>query len=246
MDRRLAQVPVVVELTTALGDAVQGVYVGGSVASGDYRPGVSDIDAVALVERPPDPAARRHITDAHQRLGREVTGAAGLHCAYVSRGHLDDGAYRHWTWAFEDLFRRPFSGIARAELLADPVVVHGPTPVRWLPAMSVADVRDAARSELNGYWTRALRRRAIWQQDVYVDHGVTTVGRADLTIHDGRLVTKTEAIAHLADMGLPAEIIEGVRRRREGEDVRISAAERDQRAVTVRAFVRSQIRRLLA
>ena len=75
---------------------------------------------------------------------------------------------------------------------------------------------------------------------------MTTVGRADLTIHDGRLVTKTEAIAHLADMGLPAEIIEGVRRRREGEDVRISAAERDQRAETVRAFVRSQIRRLLA
>ena len=169
-----------------------------------------------------------------------------LHCAYVSRGHLGDGAYRHWTWAFEELFRRPFSGIARAELLADPVVVHGPTPVRWLPAMSVADVRDAARSELSGYWTRALRRRAIWQQDVYVDHGVTTVGRADLTIHDGRLVTKTEAIAHLADLGLPAEIIEGVRRRREGEDVRISAAERDQRAETVRAFVRSQIRRLLA
>ena len=167
-------------------------------------------------------------------------------CAvYVSRGHLDDGAYRHWTWAFEELFRRPFSGIARAELLADPVVVHGPTPVRWLPAMSVADVRDAARSELSGYWTRALRRRAIWQQDVDVDHGVTTVGRADLTIHDGRLVTKTEAIAHLADLGLPAEIIEGVRRRREGEDVRISAAERDQRAVTVRAFVRNQIRRLL-
>ena len=91
MDRRLAQVPVVVELTTALGDAVQGVYVGGSVASGDYRPGVSDIDAVALVERPPDPAARRHITETHQRLGREVTGAAGLHCAYVSRGDgVDD------------------------------------------------------------------------------------------------------------------------------------------------------------
>jgi len=144
---------------------------------------------------------------------------------------------RAWTWD---------ATVPRAELLADPVVVHGPTPVRWLPAMSVADVRDAARSELNGYWTRALRRRAIWQQDVYVDHGVTTVGRADLTIHDGRLVTKTEAIAHLADLGLPAEIIEGVRRRREGEDVRISAAERDQRAETVRAFVRSQIRRLLA
>ncbi len=238
--------PVVGELAAALGDAVQGLYVGGSVASGDYRPGVSDIDAVALVERPPDPARRLHLTDTHQRLGRGATGAADLHCAYVSRRHVGDGAYRHWTWAFEELFRRPFSGIARAELLADPVVVHGSAPSGWLPAMTVTDVRDAARSELSGYWTRALRRRAIWQQDVYVDHGVTTVGRADLTIRDGGLVTKTDAIAHLADLGLPAEILDGVRRRRDGEDVLISTVERDQRAETVRAFMRTEIARLLA
>jgi hypothetical protein len=245
VNSRLDQVPVVAELAGALGDAVQGLYLGGSVASGDYRPGVSDIDAVALVDRPPGPAARRHLTDTHQRLGREVAGAADLHCAYVSRRHVGDGAYRHWTWAFDELFRRPFSGIARAELLADPVVVHGPAPSRWLPAMSVEDVRDAARAELSGYWTGALRRRAIWQQDVYVDHGVTTVARADLTIRDGRLVTKTEAITHLAHLGLPAEILDGVTRRREGDEVPISAAERDQRAETVRAFVRTQIARLL-
>jgi hypothetical protein len=75
---------------------------------------------------------------------------------------------------------------------------------------------------------------------------VTTVGRADLTIRDGRLVTKAEAISHLVEMGLPAEILDGVRRRREGEDVRISAAERDRRGETVRAFVRTEIARLLA
>lgn len=236
----------VVAFAAALGDAVQGLYVGGSVASRDYRPGVSDIDAVALVERTPDPARRRHLIATHRRLGREVTGAADLHCAYVSRRHVGDDAYRHWTWAFEELFRRPFSGIARAELLADPVVVHGPSPSGWLPAMSVEDVRDAARNELSGYWTRALGRRAIWQQDVYIDHGVTTVGRADLTIRDGRLVTKTEAIAHLADLGLSAVILDGVSRRREGEAVQISTAERDQRAEEVRAFVRAQIARLLA
>jgi hypothetical protein len=153
VDSRLAQVPVVVELAVALGDAVQGLYVGGSVASADYRPGVSDVDAVALVERPPDPARRRHLTETHQRLSREVTGAADLHCAYVSRRHVGDAAYRHWTWAFEELFRRPFSGIARAELLADPVVVHGPAPGRWLPEMRVADVRAEARSVVSGYWS---------------------------------------------------------------------------------------------
>jgi hypothetical protein len=91
-----------------------------------------------------------------------------------------------------------------------------------------------------------LRKRAIWRQDVYVDHGVTTVGRADLTIRDGRLVTKTEAIAHLAELGLPPEILDGVRRRRAGNDVWISPAEREARADEVRAFLRRQIARLLA
>lgn len=246
MDSRLAQVPAVAALASALGDTVDGLYVGGSVASGDYRPAVSDIDAVALVGDPLGPAARRALTHTHQELGRAGVDAAGLHCAYVVRRHVGDVAYRHWTWAFDELFRRPFSGIGRAELLADPVVVHGPRPSQWLPAMDVDDLRDAARTELSGYWTTALRKRAIWRQDVYVDHCVTTVGRADLTIRDGRLVTKTEAIAHLAELGLPPEILDGVRRRRAGNDVWISPAEREARADEVRAFLRRQIARLLA
>jgi hypothetical protein len=246
VDSRISKVAAVVELAGALGDAVQGLYVGGSVASGDYRPGVSDIDAVALVERPPGPETRRHLVDTHQRLGREVTGATDLHCAYVSRRHVGDGAYRHWTWAFEELFRRPSAGSPGRSCSPTPWSSTGPAPSGGCRAMSVADVRDAARSELSGYWTRALRRRAIWQQDVYVDHGVTTVGRADLTIRDGRLVTKTEAITHLDRPGSPGRDPRRGQTPAGGRGRRISAAERDQRAETVRAFVRTQIARLLA
>ncbi len=245
MDHRLAPVPAVAALASALGDVVDGLYVGGSVASGDYHPAVSDIDAVALVGDPLGPAARRALTHTHQELSRARVNAAGLHCAYVVRRYVGDVGHRHWTWAFDELFRRPFSGIARAELLADPVVVRGPHPSEWLPAMDVDDLRDAARAELSGYWTTALRKRAIWRQDVYVDHGVTTVARADLTIRDGRLVTKTEAIAHLAELGLPPEILAGVRRRRAGDDVSISPADREARGDDVRRFVRAQIARLL-
>src|SRR3954468_24592168 len=101
MDTRLAEVPVVTALAAALEETVQGVYVGGSVASGDYHPGVSDIDAFALLDRSPDAAARRGLVATHRHL---LTAPSGpdLHCAYVDRRHVGDPAYRHWTWAFDE------------------------------------------------------------------------------------------------------------------------------------------------
>ena len=234
MDPRLAAAPQVLRFAERLRlrEDVEGVYVGGSLASGDYHPGTSDLDVVVLTRTALTRRDRRRLRSLHRSLDVTDPSARALHCAYVPHDAVGDASTPHPVWAGGELFARPLSGIGRAELLADPVVVHGPHPSQWLPAMDVDDLRDAARAELSGYWTRAVRKRAIWRQDVYVYHGVTTVGRADLTIRDGRLVTKTEAIAHLADLGLPPEILAGVRRRRAGDDVR--------------RFVRVQIARLLA
>ena len=182
MDPRLSRAPVVTHFADAVHGFVAGLYVAGSVASGDYRPGVSDIDAVALVDRAPRPALRRVLVETHERLIRTVEGADGLHCVYVARPAVEDLSYRHWTWAFGELLRRPLGGIARAELLAEPVVVVGPPPSAWLAPLSESALRDAARAELAGYWTTALRKRSIWLEDVYVDVGLTTLARADATI----------------------------------------------------------------
>jgi hypothetical protein len=113
--------------------------------------------------------------------------------------------------------------------------------------MSPDDIRRAALAELTGYWTTALRKRSIWQQDVYVDLGTTVVARADLTIRTGGLVTKSEAIAHLAELGLPDDVLEGVRRRRLGAETEaLTGLERQARADTVRRFVQHHIDRLAA
>ncbi len=66
-----------------------------------------------------------------------------------------------------------------------------------------------------------------------------------ITVREGRLVTKAEAIAHLADLGVAPDIVDGVRRRRNGETVPLTAAERDTRARVVREVVRTRIGRLL-
>lgn len=230
----------------AVSGIVAGLYVGGSLATGDYRPGMSDIDGVAMLDAAPKPAVRAELTEIHRRLAREFEEAKALHCAYVPVRDVADRTRTHWTWAFDELFRRPLSGIARAELLADPIVVFGPSPASWLPPMSSGELRDGARAELAGYWSRAVRKRTIWLQDVYVDLGLTVWARADATISDGVLITKTEAIARLADRGVPADVVLGVFRRREGQQVTLTEDERNDRAVIVRQFLKTEFARLLS
>ena len=112
--------------------------------------------------------------------------------------------------------------------------------------MGKADLRDAARAELTGYWAQALRKRAIWLQDVYVDLGLTVWARADATISDGVLITKTEAIARMAERGVRPDLVDGVARRREGQQVALSEDERHERALVVRQFLKDEFARLLS
>jgi hypothetical protein len=198
-----------------------------------------------MLETSPRPAHRAELTAIHQRLAQEFEEAGALHCAYVSADRARDVTRTHWTWAFGELFRRPLSRIARAELLADPIVVIGPPPATWLPSMSMAQLRDGARAELAGYWSRALRKRAIWNQDVYVDLGLTVWARADATLTDGVLITKTEAIARMVARGVPADIVAGVARRRTGQQVTLTDDERAERATIVRQFLRDEFARIL-
>jgi Nucleotidyltransferase domain len=248
MDPRLAAAPQVLRLAELLsprGD-VDGVYVGGSLASGDYHPGTSDLDVVVLTRTALTRRDRRRLRSLHRSLDVTDPSARALHCAYVPRDAVGDASTPHPVWAGGELFARPLSGIGRAELLADPVVVHGPAPDSWLPAMDTEAVKAAARAELAGYWSRAVRRRRIWRQDVYVDLGLLTVARAQATLAEGRLITKREAIERLPLVGVDPDLADEVARRRAGERVVLGPRARRRRARRVRSLVATAIGELLA
>jgi hypothetical protein len=248
MDPRLAAAPQVLRLAEQLslrGD-VEGVYVGGSLASGDYHPGTSDLDVVVLTRTALTRRGRRRLRALHEALDATDPSASALRCAYVPRDDVTDPATPHPVWAGGELFARPLSGIGRAELLADPVVVRGPAPTTWLPAMDTEAVRAAARAELAGYWSRAVRRRRIWREDVYVDLGLLTVARAQATLAEGRLITKREAIERLPLVGVDADLADEVGRRRAGERVVLGPRARRRRARRVRSLVAIAIGELLA
>ncbi len=221
------------------GAGVVAFYVGGSLALGDYQPGRSDLDLVAIIEAPLSRSEQRSLTALHQR-----TAEPKLHCAYVPRAEVDDVDRPHLAWAHQELFRRPFSGIARAELLRGGITVYGPLPADLIPPVSAAGLVRAARTELAGYWRRALRFPRRWRTDLHVDLGLTTLARADATIFEGRLLTKSEAIARLPSMGVPEALADQIAGRRRGDEPVLTADEVRDRAVFVRRFMRDGIDRL--
>ena len=129
-DQRLAPAQVVAAFAAAVAPVagVVGLYAGGSLAAGDYRPAVSDLDLVAVVASPVGRRQRRRLRRLHAATMREQPAAAKLHCVYVPRGEATEVSQPHLTWAHGQLFRRSLSGVARAELLRGGITVAGPPP----------------------------------------------------------------------------------------------------------------------
>jgi hypothetical protein len=192
------------------------LFVGGSVATGDYTPLVSDLDLVALVDGPVDVTRQAMLTTVHRGLDEGAGSGLKLGCVYVDSARLLDLAAPHPTWTHGSLVQRILSGIARAELVRHGYAVFGRPPVAVLPAMSDDDLRAAARAELTGYWTWAARRPTLWLDPVIADLGLTSMARGRHTLATGELLTKTRAIEQ-ADA--PDWLIDQLRARRRGAAV---------------------------
>lgn len=195
---------------------VTDLLVGGSVATGDYTPRISDIDLVALVDEPVDKARQAALTTLHRSLDDGPASGLNLGCVYVDRAQLHDLRALHPTWTHGSLVRRILSGVSRAELVRYGYPVFGRAPLEVLPEMSDDDVREAAREELTGYWAGVVRRPWLWLDPGLADLGLTAMARSRHTLETGELLTKTEAIERAA---APAWLIDQLRARRRGEHV---------------------------
>ncbi|MFD2764685.1 nucleotidyltransferase domain-containing protein [Micromonospora eburnea] len=210
--------PVVEEFGTQLATLgwVDGLLVAGSLATGDYLPGISDLDLVALVDGPVDAARRATLVDLHRRL--DAGAGSGLHlgCVYADTATALDVQVRHPTWTHGQLVQRILSGITRAELVRHGYAIFGPAPRDVFPPMSTDDVRAAAHAEVTGYWAWAARRPWLWWDPVIADLGLTSMARGRHALRNGELLTKSEAIQRAAG---PAWLIGQLAARRRGESV---------------------------
>ena len=214
----VASVPVVAELGSRLAALgwVSDLLVAGSLATGDYVSGVSDLDLVAIVDGPVDVSRQDTLAAVHRRLDEGAGAGLALGCVYVDARTRSDVPVRHPTWTHGLLVRRILSGITRAELVRHGYAVFGRSPREMFPAMSDDDIRAAARAELTGYWAWAARRPWLWLDPVIADLGLTSMARGRHALGTGDLLTKSQAIER-ADA--PAWLIDQLRARRRGEAV---------------------------
>jgi hypothetical protein len=188
---------------------VEGLYLTGSVALGDFRPHQSDIDFVAVVGARLDAARRTTLGRVHDALRR-----GGRRPAF-------EGVYVTW----EDLATDPllvapapsfhdgrFSDAGRFEL--NPVTWHvlarhgvagrGPVPADVVVAADPAGLARWSRGNLDGYWRRWRARRArLWSPAGWAAlgewapaWGVLGVSRIHFTLATGQITSKAGAGAY--------------------------------------------------
>lgn len=239
---------VIAELSAGLRSIVRplGLYAGGSLASGAYIPGISDLDLVAVLHTRPDRQQYQALVALHRRLRRCHASADKLHCLYVAIDEIDPFTVRHPMWEGQRMSPRSFTGIARVELWRGGLVLDGLPIAAVVPPLGPTDLRDAVRGDLTGYWTRTLDRRWAWWRDLYVDLGLLTLPRAQEALATGALITKQEALERLSRFHVPDELVAQIAARRTGDRGGIGLLDRARRARTARRLMASGIRRLTA
>lgn len=196
---------------------VDALWVGGSLATGDYVPGVSDLDLVAVTSRRLEGDRLEQVAQLHEDLDAGVAAGMDLGCQYAERRRLLDIAIEHPTWTHGEMIDRTVSRVTRAELVLHGYSVLGPPPDELLPPVTPDDVREAARAELAGYWSYAAGRPGMfWRLPVMVDVGLTAMARGRHALATGELLTKTAAIERAR---APLWLKDDLRARRRGDHV---------------------------
>jgi hypothetical protein len=213
---------------------LRGLYLYGSLTTGDFSPAASDIDLLAVTARRPDGAELDRLRALHLDLARGGGAYARLNCLYVPDGTLADPERLHTYWYGDQFTEWNVKVMTVAELRHAGRSLHGPWPPPGLPDISPGELREHVLDRLASYWRPLTYRPDIWSQDKWVDFALVTLARTAAVVHDGSLITKSQAIARLADFGVPAWLADQIRRRRVGEPVRVTPSQRLIRAALSR------------
>jgi hypothetical protein len=218
----------------------------GSLALGDFQPGRSDLDLVALTEAALTSAQEQDLRRMHEALHDQVPLAEKLHCAYVAGSELGDTGRAHLTWAHGELFDRAVSPISRRELWQGGLCLLGPAPSTVVPLVTDQELATYIRSSLRDYWYPRTDRADLWLRDIWVDQGLLAFARATVTLRERRLITKREALEVLASLGAPADVVRDIYQRRYQSPPPISEHWRIERGNQARTYLHEGIRQVLA
>lgn len=193
---------------------VAGVYLVGSTALGDYRPGLSDLDILTLTQAPLSEAELDALDAMHRGLEkgtqphldaeyapREDVGRLAAEGA-SGRAHVVDGQFHRGPHG-QDL-------VVWATLNQCGIALRGPEARSWNAAPPAASLRAWNLGNLESYWRAnfAQRGREVLRERepdsvLSADMAVwiaTGPGRLHRTIATGEIISKTAAVDYTAEL----------------------------------------------
>lgn len=199
-------------LIRSLGDNLLAVYLFGSAATGDFEPGISDVDIATVLRRE---LARSELA-ALDRMHRELVAETGewdgrVEVVYVSSEGLR--TFRDGTSAaarispgepFHAIVVDPRWLIDWYQLREVGVTLFGPPATEVVPVISKSEYVEAVRQHMLTFWTWTDELATLGNQA----YAILTMCRGLRTVRTGEYVSKQEA-ARWASEQLPthAELI---------------------------------------
>lgn len=182
-----------------LGEQFVGLYLGGSLALGDFDPRRSDIDFIAVTAGELSPETSSDLAEMHARLW--ATG--GYWARKFDGSYVPQQVFRRWTahavpcpFVEGDEFTVTTQGsavIQRHIIREHGVVVAGPSPQTLLDGVAAGELRTALRESLMQWW-RSLLDDPCWvRQSRNQPFAILTMCRMLYTLEHGTVVSKPVA-----------------------------------------------------
>jgi hypothetical protein len=183
-----------------LPDLMKGLYVEGSIALGGFNEHFSDIDFVALLNRPPTHTEFAILRDIHVAVRKKYPrwkmsgsylqvndlspGKDEVETSYCFEGKLRLQGHFYWNW------------VAGWILVNHGIAILGPEP-QTLPVIVNWDrLMKRMRDNLNSYWTDWTRRPDVMAGMVFdlgIQWAVLGVLRQFYSFRENSITTKTKA-----------------------------------------------------
>jgi Domain of unknown function (DUF4111)/Nucleotidyltransferase domain len=184
-----------------LGERFVGMYLYGSLATGDFTPERSDIDFVVVTDGELADATVAALSDMHARLA-----ASGerwfrhLEGSYIPRADMrryEPGSARHPHLSVGEALRVEHHGadsvIQRHVLRAQGIVLAGPEPRTFIDPVKPEALSAAIVELLRGFWARQLVEDDFLRPREYQVFAVLTMCRALNSLERGTLLSKPAA-----------------------------------------------------
>ena len=193
-----------------LGERFVGMYLYGSLATGDFAPETSDIDFLVVSDGDVSDEQVAALAAMHARLAASGGLAAALEGSYIPREALrrwDPSAARHPQLSHEAPFQFAEHGadwvIQRWVLREHGVVIAGPPPRELIDPVTPAQLRAAVVLLLADFWAKHGSSDEFLRPRAYQVFAVQTMCRALHTLEHGGIASKPAALRWAVD-ALPA------------------------------------------